>query len=540
MGFSGTVGSDFMKLSVMPESLKKEFIDFAATDFVTLRKSMINYIKSVYPNDYQNFNEADLGMMLVELMAYMGSVMSYKADMLAHENYLATAKKRESVQRLLKLIGVSMKGPIGSMADARLSLLDTNIPTDGSRTLDITPTQRIYSITSPEDGQNVDFTLYRLKPNEGRLFTASEDGYLRLPVSESLDSGDDGGDGKVWDNLVLLEGTLVSEEGSFINSESVKRIELVEGPIIEGSVEVVITSNDTNSTGAYEQVENIYFASGANAKVFQTEYTEDFKAIVSFGDGIVGANPDNGAKYFVTYRVGGGTRGNMPTSQININRVFSDSAGTQYQGNIINRDAATGGQNAESVEHAKRYGPLIFRRQDRLVTLEDYNTYANSFVGTNGAIGKASARTRIAFCSANIIDIFVLSKATDTQFQKVTAALKLEFLEEINKRKMITDEVVLVNGLIRTLDMVVKVAITRNDYYRREEIKGKIAKKIQEHFSVANSDFGKHFMKAELLREVFEVEEVLYGSIDNIEDTIAVEPNEIIQLNNLVIQIQRV
>ena len=92
MVFSGTVESDFMKLAVMPETLKREFVNFASTDFTSLRQSMIDYIKAVYPNDYQNFNEADLGMMLVELMAYLGSVMSQKADMLAHENFLATAK----------------------------------------------------------------------------------------------------------------------------------------------------------------------------------------------------------------------------------------------------------------------------------------------------------------------------------------------------------------------------------------------------------------------------------------------------------------
>jgi len=532
MGFSGTVGSDYMKLSVMPETLKKEFVDFGATDFTSLRQSMINYIKAVYPNDYQNFNEADLGMMLVELMAYMGSVMSYKADMLAHENYLPTAKKRESVQRLLKLIGVTMKGPISSAADANITL-ESAVP--GGRTLDVTPTERVVSISSPEDGQNVDFTLYRLKPGEGRLFTATEDGYLRLPISESIGTA-----GKSWDNLVLLEGTLVSEEGSFINSETVKKIQLTEGPVVEGSVEVVITSNDTNTNGAYEQVDNIYFASGSNSKVFQVDYDEDFLATVSFGDGVVGANPDDGASYFITYRVGGGTRGNMRKNAIQLSRVYSDSTGARHQAELTNRDAATGGQNAETVEHAKRYGPLVFRRQDRLVTLEDYNTYCNSFIGSNGAIGKASARTRKAFCSANIIDVFVLSKATDSQFQKVSAALKLELLEEINKRKMITDEVVLVNGLIRTLDLVVKVAINENDYFRREEIKGKISKKIENHFSVANSEFGKSFNKAELLREVFEVEEVLYGSIDNVADTIAVQPNEIIQLNNIVIQIQRV
>ncbi len=531
MVFSGTVESDFMKLAVMPETLKREFVNFASTDFTSLRQSMIDYIKAVYPNDYQNFNEADLGMMLVELMAYIGSVMSQKADMLAHENFLATAKKRASVRKLLKLIGVNMKGPISSAADAQISL-DTAVP--GGRTLDLTPTQRVFSMTSPEDGGAVDFTMYRVKPGEGRIFTAANDGGLQLPISDSV-----GGAVQVWDNLVLLEGTLVSEEGSFVNSETVKTIKLDQFPVVEKSVEVVVVSNDSDTDGAYEQVDNLYFASGSASKIFQVDYDEDYRATISFGDGVVGANPDDGSSYFVTYRVGGGTRGNAREDAVNVRRVFSDSTGASYQSTVRNRDSATGGQQAESVEHAKRYGPLVFRRQDRLVTLEDYNTYANSFTGVNGAIGKANAATRKAFCSANIIDLFILSRATDTQFQKVSSALKLELLAEINKRKMLTDEVVLVDGLIRTLDLVVSVALNDNDYFRREELKGKISKKIQDHFNVANSEFGKDFNKAALLRDIFEVEEVLYATIDNVPDTIQSEPNEIIQLNNVVIQIKR-
>ena len=83
MSFSGTANSDFMKLASIPDRKKVEYIDYAGTDFFSLRENLVSYIKAVYPEDYQNFSESDLGMMLIEVVSYMGSVLSLKGDMLA-------------------------------------------------------------------------------------------------------------------------------------------------------------------------------------------------------------------------------------------------------------------------------------------------------------------------------------------------------------------------------------------------------------------------------------------------------------------------
>ena len=97
MNFSGTITSDFMKLANIPVSKRSSFINFAATDFVTLRQSLIDYAKTVYPDDYKYFVESDLGMMFLELTAYMGAVMSMKADMLANKAILLKDTSVKSV-----------------------------------------------------------------------------------------------------------------------------------------------------------------------------------------------------------------------------------------------------------------------------------------------------------------------------------------------------------------------------------------------------------------------------------------------------------
>mgnify|MGYP003130658288 FL=1 len=59
-----TAGSDFQKLQKQgPEYQNKDsLINFAATDFGTLRESLIAYLKAVYAEDYQNFTESDFGI----------------------------------------------------------------------------------------------------------------------------------------------------------------------------------------------------------------------------------------------------------------------------------------------------------------------------------------------------------------------------------------------------------------------------------------------------------------------------------------------
>ena len=118
--------SDFQKLIDSGDSYtnKKDLIDYAATDFLSLRDSLISYMKAVYPTDYQNFSESDYGMMFTELVAYMGAVMSFKADALANESYLSTAQNRRNVKKLLQLIGISLKGPTSAGANAKLTLDD--------------------------------------------------------------------------------------------------------------------------------------------------------------------------------------------------------------------------------------------------------------------------------------------------------------------------------------------------------------------------------------------------------------------------------
>ena len=59
--------------------------------------------------------------------------------------------------------------------------------------------------------------------------------------------------------------------------------------------------------------------------------------------------------------------------------------------------------------------------------------------------------------------IYVLEKAPDLQLQRATTNVKTQLLAGINEKRMATDDIAIVDGLIRTLDLDVTIRIDRED-----------------------------------------------------------------------------
>jgi hypothetical protein len=534
MVFSGTTQSDFMKLSSIPDRKKQEYIDYAGTDFYSIRENLIAYIKAVYPLDYQNFSESDLGLMLLEVISYMGGVLSLKGDMLANENYLRTVKNRNNLQKLLELVGVDMKAPQSAAARAKLTVTGSTTTT-ADFPLTYTPASRVFAISSKEDGAPVNYTLYKIENNAIQDIQNKNASFL-LEQADVANGGATGAS-SIFNDVALLEGALSIQEGVFDTMEGNKRVTLTDSPIIEGSVQVYVNTEnaDSDANGAYNQVNRLYSASGATDRIFQVVYDDNYAATVLFGDNALGISPPAGAEFTIIYRVGGGSRGNIGAGAINVETTARKSSGGSFTLTTENATAATGGAEAETAEHAKKYAPYTFKRQDRVVTLEDFIAIGNSFRTKQGTIGKTTAAVRDAYSSGNVIDVYTLEKFDDLKLQKASSTFKKELLEEIEPKKMLTDEVVIVDGLIRTIDLVVTIRIDRELDTFQSQIEQEVSQVILDFFNIDNADFKKPFIASELNREIFRLPNVRYSTIDNLPEVTSVEFNEIIQLNNFTI-----
>lgn len=91
-----------------PERRNEPEISYLAKDFASFRQLMFDRMAVVAP-DWQSRNPADLGVALVEILAYVGDYLSYRQDAIATEAYLRTARKRTSVRRHVRLVDYRMR-----------------------------------------------------------------------------------------------------------------------------------------------------------------------------------------------------------------------------------------------------------------------------------------------------------------------------------------------------------------------------------------------------------------------------------------------
>ncbi len=108
-----------------------------------------------------------------------------------------------------------------------------------------------------------------------------------------------------------------------------------------------------------------------DADVGAADYDGDDGTTLRFGDGERGAVPADGDKFAVTYRVGGGTRGNVAADTLTwIDPAIRTALGVLSVSNPL---AATGGRDEEPADQVRELAPQAFRAvQYRAVRASDY------------------------------------------------------------------------------------------------------------------------------------------------------------------------
>jgi hypothetical protein len=90
----------------LPE-LPAPHINYLAKDYASFRKLIFDRLAVTMPA-WRERNPADLGVTLVELLAYAGDQLSYYQDAVATEAYIGTARRRTSVRRHARLVDYAM------------------------------------------------------------------------------------------------------------------------------------------------------------------------------------------------------------------------------------------------------------------------------------------------------------------------------------------------------------------------------------------------------------------------------------------------
>ncbi|MFI1004271.1 putative baseplate assembly protein [Streptomyces galbus] len=156
-----------------------------------------------------------------------------------------------------------------------------------------------------------------------------------------------------------------------------QRLRLAHAPVVGDDPPVLLQCAEDDGWQDWDVVPH-FAASGPHDRHITVDATTGeiaFGPAVREPDGTLrqyGAVPPQGAVVRARrYRVGGGRAGNVARGAIRVLRTS-----VPYVSSVVNREAARGGVEGETVEEAKTRAPITLRAQERAVTLRDYEELA--------------------------------------------------------------------------------------------------------------------------------------------------------------------
>ena len=455
-----------------PEAELSVVIDYLSKDYAGFRQALLDFIPTRLPA-WTERSEADIGMMLMELLAATADNLSYMQDRVGNEAFLETATQRRSVANHLALLGYQMDQ--GASAHAWLQF---QVASDLS-----IPSEMVVQVSNRPQRESDPLIIFETL-GVGRLFVAHRDIRLAtfgnkdccLPATAldaivsgnfpNLQAGDyllfDDGRGRrdvvrvtsvnllpaasppgspplgplthiAWSpstplsgdycastthisgNLILAtHGETVEElPSSIANVQQLPRlrVRLQNSPLAYLDTDTAALSSTWTApaadftarpsrsvstlrvkigTDVWKEVPTLLESRGDD-KVFRVEVDDDGAATLVFGDNTFGLRPAANATLTPSYRVGGGSAGNLGADTLTVLRTSLPGVLA-----VTNPLPAVGGRNRESRDQARRTAPATFQTPLVAVTAADYQAAATGFTDVNKAqpIQRANAAFR--------------------------------------------------------------------------------------------------------------------------------------------------
>lgn len=199
----------------------------------------------------------------------------------------------------------------------------------------------------------------------------------------------------------------------------------------------------------------------------------------------------------IRYIVGGGVDSNIdansltqitPLSNIQFQNNSLDATTAQYifdSVEIQNTEAATGGQDGDSIEELRQNTISNIATQLRAVTPDDYLVRTLSLPSKFGAIAKAHVQKPISEDTSNTtLDIYTLSYDLNKHLRKPSNALKENLKTYLNEYKMIGDSLTIKDGFIINIGVDFEIITLPN--FNNNEVLRKCLVALINYFNIDN------------------------------------------------------
>jgi len=465
----------------LPEASLRR-INFSALEFNNLIRACVEYIRTYYPDQFNDWVENNGIVMLMDLVAYVGSIISERADVLVEESFLPTSFTEEAVANHLSLINEAINPATPATVDVEVSVTSA-LPTS----LNV-PAGTTFNLTGPDE-QALTYEIYRAPDNW-------TDSIQILPGKRGIVAF--GIEGRFETPYEVVSSGGPNQEITITS----------DGNILDSPIFVdIITNNVTTRWNRVDVVER----SGPEDEVYEVVRLENGIKI-KFGDDIAGKAPLSGETIRTTYRVGGGIRGRIGSNRINESRPINPEppASAAVEVTFRNTNPSSGGEDRETLNNAKKRAPRESATLNAAVSGSDYAEMASGFSHpVYGAVLKSVAAVRTSL-NANIVEVYVLAEGAEGPV-KPSAGLKqglVSYLEEIN---VITDEVRVMDGEIKRIDINANIVMSRNS--DASVVKNNVEDAIDNFFDVANFELGEELYLSDVYNVIQQVDGVKFVTI---------------------------
>jgi len=370
--------------------------DYTALDFETLRDGLIAFAQRRFPNEkWTDFNDANFGTFLIELLAEIGERLAYTQNARFLETIPILARREGNFIRLAKSLSFAMKEA-----------------TSGSVSL------RIYNLTDPS-------TPYSFPISSHQQF-GSDDGTIFQPLTDLVISSAS----LVFDpvkygyyvDIDVTSGQEIYQENLATSDGKPSQVyPLSSGPLLEGTLLVLVNGAE------YTEVSSLV-EYGTGDKVFTRAISEDGDTVLTFGDGVYGVIPPTGSTILATYKIGTGTDAQLPPEAVN--QILSTSDGSEVSGYLtgaacLNLAKVSGAGPRQTLDNAKQSLPAAVAANNRGVSLDDYAALVVKNVP--GVLRASSMAGRYIGGVSTIILLIVpqgLGEVTASLYNQVVIALR--------------------------------------------------------------------------------------------------------------------
>lgn len=490
-------------------------INYTSRDFESIKNDLLNYVKVYYPETYKDFNDSSFGALMVDLVAYVGDILSYYVDYQVNESFIETSLQQNNILKIAKQLGYKLPGYPSSTGICAFYVAVPAQNNGGQPNLDLVPILKEGTTLASDSGasfilsENIDFSKQGVEITVGDLNTS---GVPKNYIYKSY--------GKIVSGETKTKDFTIGDYVKFatldVGEENVTEVISITDADGNEYYEVDYLTQDTiykavKNTGSDSSTVPYILKQFQTFRRFTTEFDIDGNCKIQFGGGSeadfiqdnfidptsvvlnfygknydtdllfdpnqiiksekLGISPAN-TTLTIKYRVNPSTNANVPISSVKtVTNPIVDFRTSNYTNiealsylspfECDNEEPIIGFVDVPTLEELRMRSMAAYSTQNRAVTKQDYINLIYRMPAKYGSVKRVNVMQDPDSIKRDI-NIYVVSVDENSYLTIPSMSLKQNIKNWISNYKMINDVVDILDGSIVNIGIEFEVVVELN------------------------------------------------------------------------------